>query len=292
LEAIAKAEDEMYLNGIVAVGDICNNTITIPQKSKGRIYYHNFIEASGYHPSVAAQRFQRSLEIFTSYAENYSIPVEANSIVPHAPYSVSDELWDRIISFPGNHLFSMHNQESAEENEWFVSKTGNLHEMYQNLKINTDFFHAQGKTSLQCCLPKFLRNQQLILVHNVHTDYKDLQFAKTYKESNPIFWCFCPNANQYISRSLPPIQLFMDHNCDIVLGTDSLASNHQLSILEEMRTLKNHFRSLPLDTLLNWATINGARALQCESFLGSFEKGKMPGVVRLDEDLGKIERLV
>src|SRR5688572_18655365 len=48
LQAISTAEDEMLANGIVAVGDICNNAYSLLQKTKGRIYYHNFIEASGF----------------------------------------------------------------------------------------------------------------------------------------------------------------------------------------------------------------------------------------------------
>jgi cytosine/adenosine deaminase-related metal-dependent hydrolase len=88
--AITNAEDEMLANGIVAVGDICNNALTIPQKIQGRIYYHNFIEASGFNPLIAAARFERSVGFFRDYAANYSMPVESNSIVPHAPYSVAD----------------------------------------------------------------------------------------------------------------------------------------------------------------------------------------------------------
>ena len=67
LSAIEEAEDEMLNNGIIAVGDICNNILTIPQKSKGRLQYHNFIEASGFHPSIATQRFERSLAFYQQY---------------------------------------------------------------------------------------------------------------------------------------------------------------------------------------------------------------------------------
>ena len=74
----------------------------------------------------------------------------------------------------------------------------------------------------------------------------------------------------------------MDNACDIVLGTDSLASNHQLSILEEMKTLQQHFPELKLAAMLQWATINGAKALQMDDTLGSFEKGKQPGVVLIE----------
>ena len=64
----------MLEGGIVAVGDICNNKLTIPQKIKGRISYHNFIEASGFVPQMAEQRFERAVDIFNTYAEQYLIP--------------------------------------------------------------------------------------------------------------------------------------------------------------------------------------------------------------------------
>ncbi|MEO6612610.1 MAG: amidohydrolase family protein [Chitinophagaceae bacterium] len=285
LQAIAKAENEMLADGIVAVGDICNNALTIPQKTQGRIYYHNFIEASGFNPLIAAQRFERSRGFFRDYATNYSIPVESNSIVPHAPYSVTDELWELIINFPGNHLLSIHNQETAGENEWFINKQGEFINLYEKMSIDTSFFNPSGKTSLQTFLPKLLPNQSLILVHNVHTSADDILFAKN--KVNPLYWCLCPNANQYISGRLPDIELLMESGCDIVLGTDSLASNHQLSILEEIKTISKNFPVIKKETLLKWATSNGARALQMDSLLGSFETGKRPGVININSDIVK-----
>ena len=62
------------------------------------------------------------------------------------------------------------------------------------------------------------------------------------------------------------------------MGTDSLASNHQLSILSEMITLQQNFDTVGLIELIKWATINGAKALKIEKQFGSFEAGKNPGV--------------
>jgi cytosine/adenosine deaminase-related metal-dependent hydrolase len=290
LNAIEKAEDEMLDGGIVAAGDICNNTLTLAQKTKGRIFYHNFVEASGFNPQIAAQRFERSAGFFREYAKHYSMPVESNSIVPHAPYSVADELWDKIIYFPGNHLMTIHNQETMAENEWFLGKEGDFIDFYKKMNIDASFFRASGKSSLQSYLLKFLKNQSLILVHNVHTSEEDLLFAK--KSGKEIAWCFCPNANLYIGRQLPAIDLFIKNNCEIVLGTDSLASNHQLSILEEIKTIGRHFPDITPSQLLRWATSNGARALQMDKLLGSFEKGKQPGVILCDNQLSKSRRLL
>jgi aminodeoxyfutalosine deaminase len=291
LLAIEKAEDEMLANGIVAMGDICNNMLTIPQKLKGRIYYHNFIEASGFHPAIAEQRFQRSLDIFREYGKYYSIPIESNSIVPHAPYSVADELWDKIIRFPGNHLFTIHNQETVGENDWFINKTGELGELYERMNIDATAFKPTGKSSLQSFLPRFLPNQSVILVHNVHTSEEDIRFCQLPTVNCQLYWCLCPNANQYITGSMPPVDLFMKNECTIVLGTDSLASNHQLDLLAEIRTIRKHFPSIPIENFLQWATSNGAKALDLDLQLGSFEKGKTPGIIVIDNDLSKARRI-
>ena len=289
LQSIQNAENEMLVNGIVAVGDICNNALSVSQKTKGRIYYHNFIEASGFNPSIARQRFEQSVNFFREYAKNYSIPVESNSIVPHAPYSVANELWELIINFPGNHLFTIHNQETAGENEWFMNKQGEMATMYAAMNIDVSFFKPSGKSSLQTYLSKFLHNQSVILVHNVHTSEEDVLFAKN--SGKKIHWCLCPNANLYISGQLPNIDLLMNNDCNIVLGTDSLASNHQLSILEEMKTIQKHFPQIKMEKMLQWATSNGAKALQMDTLLGSFEKGKKPGVIKVENNFTSVSRL-
>jgi cytosine/adenosine deaminase-related metal-dependent hydrolase len=285
LQAIDRAEEEMLANGIVATGDICNNVLTVPQKRKKRLHYHSFIEASGFNPQIATQRFERSREFFNEYSS-----IVPSSIVPHAPYSVAEELWEKIVHFPANHLMTIHNQETIAENEWFINKEGAFIDFYEKMKIDTSFFRASGKSSLQSYLLKFLKNQPLILVHNVHTSEEDLQFART--SGRDLTWCFCPNANLYIGGQLPAIDLFIKHECRISLGTDSLASNHQLSILEEIKTIHRHFPSITQEQLLRWATSNGAKALQMDDLLGSFEQGKQPGVILCKNDLSSSERLL
>ena len=289
LLAIQKAEDEMLVNGIVAVGDICNNAFTVSQKTKGRMYYHNFIETSGFNPEIARQRFERSVNFFREYAKNYSIPVESNSITPHAPYSVTDELWGLLINFPGNHLFTIHNQETAGENEWFMNKKGEMAALYSAMNIDVSFFKPSGKSSLQTYLSKFLHNQSVILVHNLHTSEEDVLFSKN--SGQHIHWCLCPNANLYISSQLPNIDRLMNNDCTIVLGTDSLASNNQLSILAEMKTIQKHFPHIEMEKMLQWATSNGAKALQLDAVLGSFEKGKRPGVIIIENNFTSLSRL-
>ena len=81
---------------------------------------------------------------------------------------------------------------------------------------------------------------------------------------------------------MPPVDMFVKNKCSIVLGTDSLASNSSLNLLDEMRSIRQHFPNIPTQQLLQWATINGAKALQMDDMLGSLEKGKQPGVMLID----------
>ena len=92
------------------------------------------------------------------------------------------------------------------------------------------------------------------------------------------WFALCPNSNLFIEDQLPPISLFRSENLNICLGTDSLASNNEISVLSEMLTIQNHFPEIRLEELLKWACINGAKALRIESEFGSFEKGKNPGI--------------
>ncbi len=295
-QSIADAEKEMLENGIVAVGDICNTAVTLAQKKQGNLYYHNFIEALGFSEVTASQRFESSYKIFKEFAQQYSLPIESNSIVPHAPYSVSKKLFELISNFPGNHVLSIHNQESDAENEFFQYGKGDLLKLFKEMGIDVSSFHPTQKRSLENFLHHFHKNQTLILVHNVVTSEKDFQAVSddrwpVHEEINPsighqslanLFFCLCPNANEYISGILPEIDLLIKHHCKIVVGTDSLASNHQLNILEELKTVQKKFPHIETATLLQWATLNGADALQLDDVVGSFKTGKTPGVILIE----------
>src|SRR5687767_9862343 len=150
-EAIAEAEMAMLGNGIVAVGDICNTTATIEQKKLGHLQYHNFIETIGFSDATAAQRFEAAHAIYDQFARLYRVPGESNSIVPHAPYSVSPKLFQLIARFPGNQLLTIHNQESEAENEFLQKGTGDFLRLYETLGMDISFYKASGKRSLESC---------------------------------------------------------------------------------------------------------------------------------------------
>ena len=275
-EAIRSAEDEMYNNGIVAVGDICNTVDTLSIKQKHKLAYYSFVELYDLDPTRSDDKINAGLKIQEAFEQNC---VRA-SLVPHAPYSVSFNLWKLLSNYFGAHTITTHNQETMDENEFFEKKTGSFLGMYERTKVSLDFFEATGRSSLQSVLPYFKKAARSILVHNSFTSASDIKAVQ--KEMPNSFWCLCPNANQYIEQTMPPIELLRASGAEIVIGTDSYASNWSLNLLDELKTIQKQFPSIPVSEMLGWATMNGARALQMEKGLGSFEKGKKPGVVLIE----------
>ena len=280
LQSIADAEAEMMRNGIVAVGDISNNNSTFKQKAEGNLFYHTFVEIFSMDPAKAEETFAAGLKL-----TNELIGIDSKlsySIVPHAPYTMSENLLKLINDYSGksNSISSIHNQESKAENELFVYKSGTLFDTFKAMGINAELIRQTGVNSLRSTLP-FLRDvPKLLLVHNTFTSEEDIQWA-TSKDSglnaSGLFWCTCPNANIYIENNLPDYNLFIAEKVRVTIGTDSLASNWSLSVLDELKTIIKHFPKIPLQTLLTWATKNGADFLGLDQF-GTIEKGKRPGL--------------
>ncbi|AMQ01423.1 Amidohydrolase 1 [Pedobacter cryoconitis] len=270
-EAMELADREMYENGIVATGDISNQIYSKGVKVRSKLYYHTFVEAMGFNPGRAGEIIQRAVVVRDEF-----LPLRA-TVVPHAPYSVSAELFEEIKKVSGavHESVSIHNQETLEENLFFESKQGHFLKLYEFLGLDIDFFEAKGRTSLQSYLPFLSGDVKTLLVHNTFTSGADVVFAQGKHQR--LYWCLCPGANLYIENRLPDVDLLRDAGVTITLGTDSLASNHQLSILAEMKVLQE-LKQVPFEELLSWATLNGAAFLGIEAQFGSLEKGKRPGV--------------
>ncbi|MBN8702037.1 MAG: amidohydrolase family protein [Bacteroidetes bacterium] len=276
--AIENASAEMHANGIVAVGDISNTNHSFACKRNDKIHYHTFIELYGFHPNRAEAAFSHGMQLYDFYKKNIS---EHVSITPHAPYSLSRKLMEKINQID-NKLLTIHNQESENENLFFKEKQGAVLDRLHAFGIETDFWKATGKSSLQSILPLFKKGSNLLLVHNTFTSKEDIAWALHNWEMEQLFWCFCPKANLYIENKLPDFTLFLEGNAQITIGTDSLASNNGLSIFEEIKTIQNAIPSVSLEILIKQATYNGAKYLGVEKQFGSFEKGKKPGVVLIE----------
>jgi len=270
--AIESAEDEMISNGIVAVGDISNTDHSLEQKQKGKIAYHTFLEIFDLVAEKAGEKIVEAKSL------NARFKSSGSSITPHAPYSVSGKLMDLIDNLK-QPFISIHNQESSSEIELFLSGTGQIAGLMQKAGVDVDS-KRRAKSSLLFVLGALIETNKILLVHNTYTSKEDIEIIKHYSESGEceIVLCLCPRANLFIENRLPDIPMFIKNGMKLTIGTDSYASNWSLSILEEMKTISKHFPKIPVETLITWATKNGAEFLGMEKELGTIEKGKRPGL--------------
>ncbi len=273
LSAMVLHDDLMQRNGIVAVADIVNTNKSIEVKQNSKIYYHTFIEALGLH--------NESNKVFNNNLTLYNQFVKAglnSSIVPHAPYSVSEGLFKLIREFAeeNNSIVSIHMQESSFENEMFSAKKGKLVELFNRIGIDLSNWIPTGKSSFESTTKHLPNKNTILFVHNLYSSFHEIKEAsRGFKNA---YFVLCPLSNYFIENKYPDLTNFIPFSDQITIGTDSLASNNTLSILEEMKTLVKINAGLSFERVLQWATLNGAKALQIDKSIGSIEIGKKPGI--------------
>lgn len=280
-EKIALADKEMEEAGIVAVGDISNQLDTVPVKMSSRLRYYTFVEMFDLLQADQAHgAYDRYHEVYKGQAATGH---HKKSIVPHAPYSVSSELWGLIVgSHQAGQTVSIHNQELLAENQLFQDKAGGFLGFFEDMGLSIDDFAPTGQTSIRSAVDHLRSDTKVLFVHNTMTSSEDISFAHHHLPHS--YWVTCPNANLYIENKLPQYQTFLDAGAKVCIGTDSLSSNWQLSIYEEMKVIKKYQSDIDDVEITKWATCNGAEALGYED-LGMLKKGLAPGINLIDVDV-------
>lgn len=275
LQSIVTAASEMEKSGVVATADIVNGNDTIDFKRNSGHYFHTLVEVFGSDPVKASIIFEKALKLKSEFESNP--PGNPISIVPHATYSLSEELFKLVATAGKGNLLSIHHQENEDENLYFKDGSGAIASRRKAFNPDLPRYAGTGKRPMESIARYFNPDRKFLLVHNTVSGQVDIDFVNRY--FSDAYWCLCTNANLFIENRLPEIDLFRKNNCKITLGTDSLASNHQLSIFEEIKTIQHNFPHIPLTELIGWGTQNGTELLGLEQKLGSFVKGKAPGVV-------------
>lgn len=257
---IIDAENQMIKNGIVGVGDICNTIDTLFLKKDKNIAYYNFIETFQVHEKKFENTINNSVKIRNQF-RSHNLKA---TIVPHSPYSVPPALMKIIYELidDSSDVISIHNQEIKDENIMFHSKDGEIIKWLLSLGASTTIWEniSQSKDVLLN-----ISSQKHLLVHNTFMSKDDLM---------DVYYCTCPKANIYIEGTTPDYSFFnLEKLC---VGTDSLASNSSLSIIEELFCVQEN-SDFDLNSLLKIGSKNGADCLGFTS-LGTFENGKVPGI--------------
>ncbi len=291
LAAIEIYDSNMFNNGIVATGDICNTNMSFNVKVSSPMYYHNFLEIYAFDPARAEVAFRNGL-ILADSLEEHKITNGVNySISPHANYSASQKLLNLITNYSKSHppLLSIHSLESEDENYFFKEGKGKLLERFKLWGVDTKHWQTPNCSSFKWMLPQIPTDRKLQLVHNTYVTPSEISWAEASHKN--LYWCLCPNANLFIEKKLPPAMELLQAKSCITLGTDSLASNHDLSILSEMKTIRSNFPHIELHEIVRWSSLNGAKYLGIDAIFGTIENGKRPGLNILNENWTSVKKI-
>lgn len=261
LHAASVADADMWEQGIEAVIDIANDELVMPIKTRSRIEYLTLFEAFG----LTTQRLDNHRDMTSKWAQS--------SITPHSTYSLQDGIFRSAVK-ANNTTLSIHFLESKDEVELYHNE-GSLHQWYDKMGWECDFLHYA--TPAERITASITPEKRVVLVHGCEATAIDIERISTHF-TTPATWALCPESNRYISGSKPPVELLRTKGAKIAIGTDSLASARELSMVENMRLMGD----VPLTELLRWATKNGAEAMGLDAKLGSIEVGKTPGIVLLE----------
>jgi 5-methylthioadenosine/S-adenosylhomocysteine deaminase len=193
-------------------------------------------------------------------------------MAPHAPYTVSDATFGRIVTL-------------AEQLD--IPVHVHVHETAGELQ---DHIARHGVRPIDRMQALGLIGPGLISVHSVHLDEDEIALYA----SHGCHVAHCPSSNLKLASGFAPVAAMLDAGINVALGTDGAASNNSLDLFEEMRLAalvakgaSGRADALPARTALTMATLGGARALGLEDRIGSIEAGKRADVVAVD--LGSLE---
>ena len=254
------ADALMWEQGVQAVADIANDALVMDIKRRSKIEYITLFEHFGLN--------NNSTDAIFALAAEHSA-----NVTPHSTYSVQDRPFREICN-RGEGVISIHFLESKAERELY-SGGGSLAEWYARMGWECDFLHYG--TPAKRIAESVPSDRKTLIVHCVESRPEDVEVIDSHINGGAT-WVVCPESNRYISGTTPPIKMLRDMGCRIAIGTDSRASARHLSMIENLRLLGD----MPLEELLSWATIDGAKALGMEHKLGSIEVGKCPGLVLIE----------
>jgi 5-methylthioadenosine/S-adenosylhomocysteine deaminase len=194
-------------------------------------------------------------------------PGLAFSLSPHAPYTVSDATWEKIVVYARQldlpiqtHLAETAAEVATSRREHGRTPLGRL--------------HALGATG-----PEF------ISIHGVHLEDDDIALLA----AQGCHVVHCPVSNMKLGSGIAPLPELLARGVNVALGTDGAASNNRLDLFGEMRAAallakvaSGDPAVLPAQQALGAATLSGARALGLDREIGSLVAGKSADVVAVD----------
>lgn len=182
------------------------------------------------------------------------------SFAPHAPYTVADATFEKIVTYAEQLGLGIHTH---------------LHETQDEIEQSLKQY---GLTPIERLSQLGVLGPNLTAAHGVHMKNEEIEQLQAHGCS----LAHCVSSNLKLASGMAPIQKMLNAGVNVGLGTDGAASNNRQDMFTEMRTaalvakgLSGDVASIPAWQALEMATINGAKALGLEGQIGSIETGKL-----------------
>jgi cytosine/adenosine deaminase-related metal-dependent hydrolase len=279
IQAIAHGVEESVAAGVALMGEIATNDWAA---SLGGL--RDVVTTDGASPTIFAFReilglaAERSDELHAT-AERF---LEASrsrldrryaGLSPHAPYTVRFDLSERLVDLAAKHErpVAMHLAESGEELELLRSHSGRLVEFLSSRGFWRPDAMPRG-TRILDYLEILQRAPSALVVHGTFLDDEEIAFLAERRARMTVV--YCPRTHARLIGGKYPLEGFLAAGVRVALGTDSRASNPDLSLWNEVRFVRERFPSVPPERLLEMATKNGAEALMLADRYGTIEPGR------------------
>ncbi len=268
-------------SGTTLVGDISAGGWTRNALTGGRLRAVIFEEVLGLAPERSHAALQELEDRFARAAPD---PLLTCGVSPHAPYSVSHQLFQGIAKMARQRAIPMatHLAESESELELLTSGTGDIRDFLAGLAVLPPGWEPPRLAPVQYLDSLGVLEKAPLLIHCNYLDRDSI--ARIFSRRCSI--AFCPRSHAFFGHREHPVRQLLDAGINVALGTDSLASNDSLSMLDETRFLRLNRTDLKSDEIFRMATVNGAIALGFGSTLGRLRRGSWAdiAVLRLPEN--------
>jgi aminodeoxyfutalosine deaminase len=263
LQAAHKVLAAQQAQGLVAMADISNSGLT-PASQDWLLCCKEYLGLRADALPTALHRLSQE--------------PEAQICTGHAPYSTHPRLLHALKQRARRlgHIFSLHVAESPEEQELFCHGSGALRDFLQERGVWDGSLPIQKHEGVVAYLHRQgLLDEKTLCVHCVHLSQKEFQLlAETRTQV-----CLCPGSNAFLGVGRADIRRFIQHGMLPALGTDSLASNPELSLWREMQLVAQDHADISPELLVRMACLGGAQALALDKHLGSLDIGKSAAVL-------------
>ncbi len=267
LAAIARGINECRECGAGLFGEISSSPWPEADYSDAVV----FLEQLGLDAGIVDERFQAVAERCRTNEETLGSACVNWGLSPHSPYSVHRELMRSLIleSQQRRRPLAIHVAESRAEAELTSNRTGPLAEFLRELGAWSGSHVFCGVDEIIAALPRTARH---LLIHGNYLS--DAQIGDIASRSDFLSVVYCPRTHAYFAHEPYPLMAMLAQGINVAVGTDSRASNPDLSVWRELQTIAALHTSIPPEIIVRLGTYHGAWALGREADYGTIEPGK------------------